>query len=237
MKAAGTAALFATAALLSLFAGCGDDSPTDTDDNRNPVIDTLIVDPSTAVEGDTVDVSVIASDPDGDTLTYVYQPEGGFIVGDGEEVRWVAPNGTGTYSLLASVTDGRTGVDSETADLVVTEAPQGISGTASINPGADDLVGARLALYLTLSDWENNQPLYDETVPEDSPNSYSFAITPMPEGVYYLDIWKDLNGDEVRDESDLVGFYGSGTLADPELIPILVEPNEVTILVGIIDVS
>ncbi|MFH1679859.1 MAG: hypothetical protein ABIH26_04360 [Candidatus Eisenbacteria bacterium] len=225
---------------LAGFVGCGDEgSPAGSNGNRNPVIDSISVSGDTILEADTLRITVHASDPDGDTLVYLYQATHGTLVADGPEAWWIAPNTPGGYSILASVIDGRGGVDSRPVVVAVVDRPTGISGTATLaNPaGPFDLIGARLALYTSEAAWRNNNPWYSKLVPESGAHVYNFILAPVPPGTYYLDIWKDINGNEVRDDSDLFGLHGTGSLDWPELHPIEVRENEITILSGAINVS
>jgi hypothetical protein len=199
-----------------VLAGCGQDGPSNTNSNRDPVIESVTVDPDTTQRLETVRVTVVASDADGDSLTHVYKPNAGSIAGSGAQVDWTTPDQVGDFSLLASVTDGRGGVDSWTA----------IGGYASLQGGSESLVGARLRLFTDPEDWPDD-PFYEEIVPDDSPQSYSFVIDPLPPGTYYLDVWKDRNGNETVDNFDLFGFYGVGALPVPNLSPIVVTQDEV----------
>jgi hypothetical protein len=227
--------------LVGLFGwGCGDGgSPGPDGGNQAPVIDSLSAIPDTVLEGEMVSFTVYASDPEGAELTYLCDPDAGEVNVDGNQVDWTAPYTPGNYGLRVSVIDGATGVDTWDVLITVIDRPTGISGTASLaNPTGDaDLVGARLALYTSEAAWRNNNPWYSELVPASSPLVFNFTLVPIPPGVYYLDIWKELNGNGLRDDSDLVGFYGTGTLDDPELTPIEVVENDVSNLAGAIDVE
>ncbi len=223
-----------------LGGGCGDGgNPGPPGGNQDPVIDSLSAVPDTVVEGETVFFTVYASDPEGAALTYLCDPDAGEATVDGNQVAWTAPYTPGNYELRVSVIDGATGVDTWDVLISVIDRPTGISGTAALaNPtGGPDLAGARLALYTSEAAWRNNNPWYSELVPAASPLLFNFTLVPVPPGVYYLDIWKELNGNGLRDDSDLVGFYGTGTLDEPELTPIVVVENEVSNLVGTIDVE
>ena len=156
-------------------------------------------------------------------------------MGSGPVVSWVAPDAVGDFSLLASATDGRTGVDSWNVVLTVIDLDTGIRGSASLTGGTGNLVGARLALYTDPDDWPD-EPYYTEAIPEDSPTAFGFTITPLPPGTYYLDIWQDLDGDQIVDNQDLYGFYGSGVIPDLELTPIPVIRNQVT-AIGNLNIS
>ncbi len=225
---------------LACFPGCGDEgAPAEPGDNQAPVIDSVAVSSDSVLEGDTLRITVYAHDPDGDTLVYLYQAAHGTLIVGGFEARWVAPNTPGNYSILASVIDGKSGVASRSIAVVVVDRPTGISGTVSLaNPtGPVDLAGARLALYTSEAAWRNNNPWYTELVPESGAHVFNFTLTPIPPGRYFLDVWKDRNGNGNRDGSDLFGFHGTGSLDWPELHPIDVRENAITILPGTIVVS
>lgn len=216
-----------TAAGALLLFACGEDDPPADPDNHDPVIDSVSVVPDTTVREDTVLVTVTAHDPDGDSLRYNYNANRGTVLGSGSSVSWVAPDAVGGFSILASVTDGRSGVDSWSALLTVVDLATGIRGTAALSGGVGSLVGARLALYTDPGDWPG-EPFYEETVPEDSPTAYSFTITPLPPGTYYLDVWQDVDDDGNVDTQDLYGFHGTGDLPNPDFTPIPVERNRMT---------
>ncbi|ADI75089.1 APHP domain protein (plasmid) [Methanohalobium evestigatum Z-7303] len=60
------------------------------DINHRPVINDIQVNPSTIFEGNSCDIIVDASDPDGDNLNYYYEPSGGKITGEGDKVTWTS---------------------------------------------------------------------------------------------------------------------------------------------------
>ena len=54
-----------------------------------------------------IDVSTIASDPEGDVLTYNYTVSGGKIIGRGSDVKWdLSDASPGVYTITASADDG-----------------------------------------------------------------------------------------------------------------------------------
>ena len=62
----------------------------------------------------------VASDPDGDELSYIWSVNGGSISGEGSVATWVAPNAYGTYTITVTVTDAKGGQAIKTIDIVVT---------------------------------------------------------------------------------------------------------------------
>jgi hypothetical protein len=74
--------------------------------------------------GDTVAVRAQASDPDNDTLNYVWNTNGGSIEGSGPEVRWKSTGvQNGTYTVTAHVEDGHGGTANCSTDITVETRP------------------------------------------------------------------------------------------------------------------
>lgn len=89
--------------------------------NRNPVITSgPTANPSTINTGQTSTISVTASDPDNDTLTYTWTKTGGTITGTGSSVTYTAPNTADTYTITVVVSDEKGGSVSGNVNVVVT---------------------------------------------------------------------------------------------------------------------
>lgn len=87
--------------------------------NHPPVIKSLTAEPSPVRQGKTSSIECIASDPDGDELSYLWSTIRGTISGQGHTVIWTAPNTCGTYVITATVADGRSGEVSEELEIKV----------------------------------------------------------------------------------------------------------------------
>ena len=59
--------------------------------------------------GEICNIECIASDQDGDVLSYEWSASRGSISGEGSVVTWTAPHADGTYNITVVVTDGRDG--------------------------------------------------------------------------------------------------------------------------------
>jgi outer membrane protein OmpA-like peptidoglycan-associated protein len=74
--------------------------------------------------GDTAAVSAMASDPDGDPLTYTWSANGGRVDGNGPQVRWLsAGTAAGSYTVTLHVDDGHGGAATCSADIGVEPKP------------------------------------------------------------------------------------------------------------------
>ena len=84
-----------------------------------PQIAALTVNPTAVHRGQQVSIVTLASDPDGDSLTYAYDVSGGHISGSGSSVVWHAPARAGTHHVTVQVSDGTGGVASRSLYVLV----------------------------------------------------------------------------------------------------------------------
>lgn len=88
--------------------------------NRPPVIiKPAFVGPDPVCPGQSSGLGLVADDPDNDDLTVTWTASGGTIGGDGPMVAWNAPDTAGTYTVHATVSDGRGGEVSSDVDVHV----------------------------------------------------------------------------------------------------------------------
>ena len=87
-----------------ILSGCGGTVPPV---NHSPVISGLTVDSSSVDINQTTIITCYASDPDRDTLTYIWTKTGGTISGSGSTITWTAPSTAGTYIITCTVSDGK----------------------------------------------------------------------------------------------------------------------------------
>ncbi|MDP3684723.1 MAG: hypothetical protein Q8S01_12415, partial [Ignavibacteria bacterium] len=84
--------------------------------NTAPAIKRITAYPRKVHLGSTTKINCIASDVDGDTLTYDWSAAFGTLAGSDTAVTWTAPVNAGNYYILCSVTDGRGGTALDSID-------------------------------------------------------------------------------------------------------------------------
>ena len=107
--------------ILGLPVGCGED-------NSAPVINSFTASATEVVANAEVGLVVLATDPDGDKLSYTYQSSAGAITGTGNMATWVAPEveAEGSYIVTVDVSDGELSVQAFRTVAVVFDAMGGM---------------------------------------------------------------------------------------------------------------
>jgi uncharacterized protein (DUF2141 family) len=196
--------------------GCSsDDLGSLSSANNPPSISRVEITPSTVAAGGVATVTVSASDPDDDPLTFVFHVSGGIINPVGpvsiQSATWTAPSNAGSYKVTVTVLDpeGLTASAQETLAVTSPSPPTGIEGTVAVHSGqVGNLLGTRIAFYEDLEGWSSDQPLRVLFVEEDG-ESITFNFVDVLVGTYYLDVWKDANDDGVVNTGDLLGWFGT----------------------------
>ncbi len=77
--------------------------------NNAPVISSLDTEKDLVAPSSSSKIECVASDADGDILSYTWSATGGSFSGAGADIIWVAPDTSGTYVVTVTVTDGKGG--------------------------------------------------------------------------------------------------------------------------------
>jgi len=185
--------------------------------NKAPTITSVVVNPGSVNANGIVSITVTATDPENDPLTYGYTVTGGAITGSGASVSWTAPATAGAHSVTVTVSDGNGGLVTANGSLTVLPAVTQITGTAKFPAGTSgDLSNSKVSIYTSYENWVNNQPIKFGAV-TGAGASVSFTLTNVNPGNYYLDVWKDIDNNGFWSVTDYVGWYGSGGLGSPSL--------------------
>lgn len=81
--------------------------------NNSPVISSLEAEKDLVEPSDSCEIKCVASDADGDNLTYTWSATGGTISSVGPVATWTAPNTCESYVVTVVVADSRGGEASE----------------------------------------------------------------------------------------------------------------------------
>ncbi|MGA2810021.1 MAG: OmpA family protein [Candidatus Acidiferrum sp.] len=104
-------------------ATCAADIAVQTPPNHPPTI-SCTTDRSPILPGERTGVTSVASDPDGDPLTYSYTASGGQIIGSGPKVQFDSTGlSAGSYTVKCSVSDGRGGNADASTNVDVQQPP------------------------------------------------------------------------------------------------------------------
>ena len=104
-------------------ATCAADIAVQPRPNQPPTI-TCSTDRSPIMPGERTGITSVASDPDGDPLTYSYTPSSGQIVGTGAHVEFDSTGlSAGSYTVKCSVSDGRGGTADASTNVDVQQPP------------------------------------------------------------------------------------------------------------------
>ena len=213
---------------VALLMGCSDDDKSKS--NSPPTIASVTVSPNSVSPGGSCIITVLATDPDGDALTYTYGISGGTTTGAGASVTWTLPSTPGAYSVLVTVSDGSL-TASQQAGVTVTQPQTQVTGTLTLVPGdPGDVRNSQVALYATLADWANYAPFIFVGAQGATASSASYTIGPIPAGTYYIDAWRDNDSDGFWSVADLVGWYGSGAYGSPTLTPFSIVEGQTKVI-------
>ncbi len=109
------------AVLAVLSSACG--SSLESEGNQSPIISGLEANYMYVYPLGASEIRCIASDPDGDQVSFKWSTTGGSFDGVGPVVVWKSPNSYGDYHIMVIVKDGKGGSAQATLTLSVVTRP------------------------------------------------------------------------------------------------------------------
>lgn len=157
--------------------------------NHRPAIAGLEA-PEMVIPSGTCQIVCIASDRDGDALSYNWSASGGSISGTGEAVNWTAPEEVGSYNVTITVTDSRGG---EAMDDVTIEVRANSPPTISSLVGDADWTtpSGFIDLTCTASDPDGDELTYEWTATAGDVSGTGAVVNwtaPQEVGVYNITV-------------------------------------------------
>ncbi len=223
--------LLLSTALISLVlagGGCSDNTSTTeiaASVNTAPVIRSVSASPSAVTRGGSSQIQVFADDAENDELEYTYSIEGGTIDADGAQATWTAPATEGKYILTVKISDGRTTTEAWVTLFVFIPLTT-INGTLTLNGAASgDLHQTRVYLRAGATARENDQ-LIRRVPTAGSGRQVEFTIDKVTPGRYYLEAWRDLNGDGLIGDGDYYGYFGDAARPGDNPPPLTIAEGE-----------
>jgi len=145
-------------ASIELSWGC---SPVTKEGNNNPVIIDITFSNPSIVPNVKYDVTAIATDPDGDSLTYQWNVTGGSMDDNSTNpMIWTAPNAVGSYSITVQADDGNGGTATRTETVDVIYQQMGMTMELPIDSNGSGFRYNKPGVYLgpnfQVGDDENN---------------------------------------------------------------------------------
>lgn len=94
--------------IITLIWTCSENNPSQSQ-NSPPTINEITANPSQPKSGQVVTLNAIATDSDGDELTYNWSSSAGILSnsGVGNPINWTTPNFEGDFNIICIVSDGK----------------------------------------------------------------------------------------------------------------------------------
>lgn len=215
------AVLFVVAVTLGITVACdgpgGATALVPTEGQHVPVISGISANPFLLKSGDPTRLTAVATDADGDSLTYTWScPDGIFNFTTRASVIWTAPNIPGDYHIKCTVSDGAATAE-KTLILTVSNAPPVISSiTVSLSPAS---AGESVTFSGSATDAEDGSLTGSSLVwtsDKDGPigTGQSYSTSSLSVNTHVITLTATDSDGETDTASLTVGIIVTGTLTD-----------------------
>jgi hypothetical protein len=155
-----------------------------------PAVTGLEASPEMVIPSGTCQIVCIASDRDGDALSYNWSASGGSISGTGAAVNWTAPDLLGSYNVTVVVTDGRG--EEVTKQVAITVRANGAPTIESLVADADwTTPSGTIQVTCTASDPDGDELSCEWTATAGDISGMGTAVNwtaPQEVGVYNITV-------------------------------------------------
>jgi len=176
--------------------------------------------PQMVVPSGTSEIVCVASDRDGDVLSYNWSASGGSMSGMGPAVNWTAPEVSGSYNITVIVTDGRG--QEVTKQIEIAVRANSAPNISSLVADADwTAPSGTTQLTCAASDRDEDELTYEWTATGGDISGTGAAVNwtaPQQVGVYYITVVAN----DSHDSEDTMSVPLSVNLAAPPTVEKLV---------------
>jgi len=147
-------------------------------ENHKPVIN-YVTAPKEGIPSESIRITCVATDADGDTLTYAWAADEGMIVGTGDTITWNAPAVTGDYVVTAIVTDSKGAEARESVTISLMEKPNRVPIVKLIvkkSNGTEFVINEETG-PITVKRWSSTEIECQAEDPDDDTLSYRWSAT------------------------------------------------------------
>ncbi|SDC31515.1 MULTISPECIES: PKD domain-containing protein [unclassified Candidatus Frackibacter] len=185
-----------------LLTGCLSNSGAS---NKNPVIKSLNLSSQTMRADESIDVSVQASDPDGDKIGYSWSATKGKVSGSGANVTYQAPSKAGTYEIKVLVSDAKGGKVTSSKEIQVGSNDSPVINSVTISPSTIQ-VGETAIVTVDASDPEEDSLSYSYNTTNGSISDTGNSVTytsPSSTGTYTIEVTVSDGSNSVSTSKDI----------------------------------
>lgn len=201
--------------------------------NHNPSISSLSASPAAISTGAVSAITCLATDPDGDLLTYTWSAASGSISGTGSTVNWTAPALSSTYTITVTVSDSRGGSVQSSTNVVVARGINSPPVISSLVPNPARIsTGTASAITCTASDADADTLTYTWSAASGTIVGTGSTINwtaPVSSGNYTISVTvSDSYGGSVQTSTNVAATNIPPAISSIVPTPISVSPGEVS---------